>query len=132
MTPGTAPTVAIERPVMLIGRHPDCDIRIECPQVSRRHCCIALAYDRFVLRDLGSKHGVRVNGEVIEERQLVLGDEVAIGPVLMRLIDPAVALPPPRMILLAKPPKRPKPPSLPEIDVPRGDVLPLSEMVPDL
>jgi pSer/pThr/pTyr-binding forkhead associated (FHA) protein len=117
---------------MLIGRHPDCDVRIESPRISRRHCCLALAYDRFILRDLGSRHGVRVNGEVISECEVRVGDEIAVGPVLFRLVDPLVPLPPPRMALAAKPPKRPKPPSIPEIDHPQGDIVPLSELVPDL
>ena len=82
---GTAQPVAISRPVILIGRHPECDVRIDSPQISRRHCCVAMAYDRTVIRDLGSRNGVRVNGQVVEEAQLRPGDEVAIGQFLYRL-----------------------------------------------
>ena len=59
---GSAPLIALYRPVLLIGRHPECDVRIESPKVSRRHCCVATAYDRVLIRDLGSRNGVRVNG----------------------------------------------------------------------
>lgn len=72
------------RPVLLVGRHPDCDLRINRPEISRRHCCVALAHDRMLIRDLGSRNGLRVNGKVVEEWQLETGDEVAIGPAIFR------------------------------------------------
>jgi pSer/pThr/pTyr-binding forkhead associated (FHA) protein len=87
LTAGSAPTIVLQRPVVLIGRHPECDVRIDLPQVSRRHCCIALAYDRLLIRDLGSRNGVRVNGRLIEECSLRQGDEVAIGQIIFRLED---------------------------------------------
>jgi pSer/pThr/pTyr-binding forkhead associated (FHA) protein len=82
---GSTPSVPIVKPVLLIGRHPECDIRIDSPQISRRHCCVAIAYDRVVIRDLGSRHGVRVNGMIIDEAHHNLGDEIAIGHFLYRL-----------------------------------------------
>src|SRR5437764_13479557 len=90
LTPGAAPTIALQRPVLLIGRHPECDVRIDLPKISRRHCCVALAYDRVLIRDLGSHNGVRVNGRLVEEARLHAGDEVAIGPVIYRLEIEAV------------------------------------------
>jgi pSer/pThr/pTyr-binding forkhead associated (FHA) protein len=96
LNPGPAPAIPIQRPVLLVGRHPECDVRIDLPKVSRRHCCVALVYDRVMIRDLGSRNGLRVNGRVVEEVQLRPGDEVAIGPLLYRLEDPdAVAAPAP-------------------------------------
>ena len=44
-----------------------------------------MAYDRVLIRDLGSRNGVRVNGRVVDESRLRCGDELAIGPVLFRL-----------------------------------------------
>src|SRR3954470_7688223 len=89
LTPGTAPTIPLQRPVLLIGRHPECDVRIDLPKVSRRHCCIALAYDRLIIRDLGSRNGLRVNGEMVDEATLRHGDEVAIGPLIFRVEEVA-------------------------------------------
>src|SRR5947209_5698926 len=88
----TLPTIAVQRPVVLVGRHPECDVRIDLPKVSRRHCCLALAYDRLVIRDLGSRNGLRVNGRVVDEARLQTGDEVAIGPLIFRVegMDPPV------------------------------------------
>jgi len=87
---GTAPVIALHRPVLLVGRHIECDVRLDSPKISRRHCCLAMAYDRVLIRDLGSRNGVRVNGRVVEESRLQFGDELAIGPVLFRLeLEPA-------------------------------------------
>ena len=82
---GTAPLIVLQRPVLLIGRHLECDVRINSPKVSRRHCCLAMAYDRVLIRDLGSRNGVRVNGRSVDESRLYEGDELAIGPILFRL-----------------------------------------------
>lgn len=95
LTPGTAPTIPLQRPVLLIGRHPECDVRIDLPKISRRHCCVALAYDRVMIRDLGSRNGLRVNGLVIDEAMLRPGDEVAIGPILYRVEQDPPPSPPP-------------------------------------
>ena len=116
-----APIVALQRPVVLIGRHPECDIRIDLPQISRRHCCIALAYERIMIRDLGSRNGLRVNGVRIEEAQLHPGDEVAIGQVIYRLdVAPSVAANVPQQVR-----RSPQPPPR---DDPDGDLIPLDDI----
>ncbi|MFO0958083.1 MAG: FHA domain-containing protein [Isosphaeraceae bacterium] len=132
LNPGFGPRVSIERPVMLVGRHPDCDVRLESPQISRRHCCLALAYDRVIVRDLGSRHGLWVNGDAVDERELKAGDEVAIGPVLFQVIDPSRPAPQPVQAASNTPPARPRPPSLPELDRPTGEVVALSDLLTDL
>jgi pSer/pThr/pTyr-binding forkhead associated (FHA) protein len=87
--------ISLQRPVLLIGRHPECDVRIDLPQVSRRHCCVALAYDRLTIRDLGSHNGIRVNGMAVEETVLLPGDEVAIAHLIYRLEDGGALRPAP-------------------------------------
>jgi pSer/pThr/pTyr-binding forkhead associated (FHA) protein len=79
-----ATAILIRRPVLLVGRHAECDIRLDRPQVSRRHCCLAQAYERLLIRDLGSHNGLRVNGQKVEEAQLEPGDEVAIAHLIFR------------------------------------------------
>ncbi len=112
---GSGPTVLLQRPIYLVGRHPECDLQLELPKVSRRHCCFALAYDRLVVRDLGSRNGIRVNGREVVETQLFRGDEVAIGPLIYRVEQDAVAGGPA--------PGRPPAAEGPEIDlVPLDDV----------
>jgi predicted component of type VI protein secretion system len=86
---GNSTAISLHRPVLLIGRHPECDVRIDLPKISRRHCCVALAYDRVLIRDLGSRNGLRINGHVVEEARLEPGDEVAIGPLIYRVVGDA-------------------------------------------
>jgi DNA-binding NtrC family response regulator len=53
--------------------------------VSRRHARLTLDAEGLTLEDLGSKNGTMANGVRIQRTQLVPGDEVRIGPVLLRL-----------------------------------------------
>jgi pSer/pThr/pTyr-binding forkhead associated (FHA) protein len=92
---GDGPAVVLQRPIYLVGRHPECDLRLDQPKISRRHCCLALAYDRLLIRDLGSRNGVRVNGREVVESQLFRGDEIAIGPLIFLVEDESPAPPSP-------------------------------------
>ena len=85
LNPERAYPISLTRPILLVGRHPECDVRIDLPQVSRRHCCLALAHDQAIIRDLGSRHGVWLNGRQIQEAHLHAGDEIAIGHLLYRV-----------------------------------------------
>jgi pSer/pThr/pTyr-binding forkhead associated (FHA) protein len=82
------PPTTADRSILLIGRHPQCDVVLRVDSVSRRHCVLVDTDDRLTIRDIGSKHGVWVNGVRVEERDLIIGDEVAIGCVIVRVIDP--------------------------------------------
>jgi Nif-specific regulatory protein len=62
-----------------LGRDADNVIRLEDPAVSPHHCRIGLREGRLVLSDLDSHSGTFVNGIPIKERELRLGDEVAVG-----------------------------------------------------
>jgi predicted component of type VI protein secretion system len=72
-------SILLDKPIILIGRHPECDIQIDSRKVSRRHCCIALVGDHLVIRDLASTNGVRINGVKVQEGRISVSDEVTIG-----------------------------------------------------
>jgi predicted component of type VI protein secretion system len=75
--------ITLDKPIMLVGRNPDCDIVLQTStKVSRRHCCIAQVYDRYVIRDLGSMNGVRINGQRVVEGDLTPGCQVSVGDVV--------------------------------------------------
>jgi pSer/pThr/pTyr-binding forkhead associated (FHA) protein len=67
------------------GIPPDIDLSFEDRQtgtVSRRHAKISGLYGRHLIEDLGSRHGLFINGERLEPgptRQLDLGDRIALG-----------------------------------------------------
>jgi pSer/pThr/pTyr-binding forkhead associated (FHA) protein len=65
--------------ITIIGRHPNCDLRIPLMEISRRHCQLDCHGGLFSIRDLGSVNGTFVNGERIEETQLKPGDHIQIG-----------------------------------------------------
>jgi len=73
------PSILLDKPIMLLGRHPECDIQIDSRKISRRHCCIAQVSDYLVVRDLGSTNGIRINGVRVLEGKLDTGDELTIG-----------------------------------------------------
>jgi hypothetical protein len=73
------PSILLDKPILLMGRHPECDIQLNSRKVSRRHCCIAQVHDYLVIRDLGSTNGIRINGNRVLEGKLNSGDELTIG-----------------------------------------------------
>jgi pSer/pThr/pTyr-binding forkhead associated (FHA) protein len=77
--------IEVVRSVVLVGRHPECDVRLKIASVSRRHCCLVQVDQDLYVRDLGSLHGVWVNGRRVVEQRLELGDELAIGPVFLKV-----------------------------------------------
>src|SRR5829696_5397605 len=90
------PSILIDKPILLLGRHPECDIQIDSRKISRRHCCIAQVSDYLVVRDLGSTNGVRINGVRVVEGRLAAGDELTLGNHRYRLTWESVAPAPPR------------------------------------
>ncbi len=85
------PPIPLDKAVLFFGRHPECDVRlVASPKVSRRHCCIAQVDDRWFIRDLGSMNGVTLNGKrVNREAALTVGDELAIGDTVFKLVAAA-------------------------------------------
>lgn len=77
------PTIIVDRPIILIGRHPECDVQIRSSKVSRKHCCVAEVVDKgkpvLCVRDLDSTNGTRINGNLVAEGRLQANDELTIG-----------------------------------------------------
>ena len=70
--------------VVTIGRHADCTIQLGDQNASRRHAEIRPAGSGFVVVDLASTNGTKVNGRNITEHQLVDGDELLFGGTAIR------------------------------------------------
>jgi pSer/pThr/pTyr-binding forkhead associated (FHA) protein len=64
----------------VLGRSRDSDVVLEDANVSRRHAEVRPSGASWIVRDLGSTNGVKVNGRQIEGAQsLKPGDEIELG-----------------------------------------------------
>jgi predicted component of type VI protein secretion system len=116
------PTILLDKPILLLGRHAECDIQLNSRKISRRHCCIAQVSNYLVVRDLGSTNGIRVNGERVIEGRLKAGDELTVGNFRYQLTwddKPASApLPKPMPPARAERPAKPaKPKNIPVVAI---------------
>ena len=69
---------------VVIGRAPECELRVQHASVSRRHATIRVDQGTVRIADLGSHNGTRVNGEqVSESRSLSSGDVATVGDVVL-------------------------------------------------
>ncbi|MEA2319868.1 MAG: hypothetical protein QOD44_4057 [Solirubrobacteraceae bacterium] len=65
----------------VIGRSRDCDVVLADSNVSRRHAEIRPAGDAWVITDLGSTNGVKVNGRQVTSAPVKPGDDIMVGTV---------------------------------------------------
>jgi hypothetical protein len=69
----------LNRPVVNIGRQLDNHLVLDDPLVSRRHAQLRARDGQYLLTDLGSKHGLRLNNDPVREAVLQPGDVVRLG-----------------------------------------------------
>ncbi|HLU19408.1 MAG TPA: ATPase, T2SS/T4P/T4SS family [Pusillimonas sp.] len=82
---GTVEQRAVELPLD-IGRSPACGLQVAAWRVGKRHARIAQGPDGPFIDDLGALSGTSVNGRRISHYgPLLPGDEIVIGPCLMRV-----------------------------------------------
>jgi pSer/pThr/pTyr-binding forkhead associated (FHA) protein len=79
------PEIRVDSPLVLIGRHPQCDARLDSDWVSLRHCVLTEDAGDVVVRDLVSTNGTWVNGRRVELGRLKPGDEKSIAHIRYRL-----------------------------------------------
>jgi len=80
----TGERVVLGEHTVTIGRNPDSTIVLADPNVSRQHAEVRPRGTGFVLFDLGSTNGSKVNGAKVREHDLVDGDELSLGNTKMR------------------------------------------------
>ena len=67
-----------------LGRSRECEIVVEDPNVSRQHAELRPRGGAWVISDLGSTNGTRVNGRTINAPEVVrAGDEIEVGSSLI-------------------------------------------------
>jgi hypothetical protein len=67
------------RDELLVGRHDACDVVVGHPSVSRKHARLSFRDGHWVLRDLDSTNGSRVNGTRVVRCRLEPGDRLSLG-----------------------------------------------------
>jgi len=65
--------------LVVVGRSHDCDLVLDDPNVSRRHAEVRRENGHWVVVDLGSTNGLKVNGRRVAEAALNPGDEITLG-----------------------------------------------------
>ena len=79
-----------------IGRTRDCDLCLTDLSVSRMHALLVRREEGWVLSDLGSHNGTRLNGWLVREPvQVRAGDRVEFGSMAFIIQDDPPAAPPP-------------------------------------
>jgi Protein of unknown function (DUF3662)/Inner membrane component of T3SS, cytoplasmic domain len=64
---------------VVVGRSRECDIVLQDPNVSRQHAELRSSGDGWLVADLGSTNGIRVNRRRVSEAQLSPGDTITLG-----------------------------------------------------
>ncbi|HEY2123605.1 MAG TPA: FHA domain-containing protein [Chthoniobacterales bacterium] len=65
---------------LIFGRGDEVDVLLNDPVVSRRHAMVETGPSGYRLLDLHSKSGSFVNGRRFDEHDLVIGDQIQLGP----------------------------------------------------
>ena len=68
---------------LVLGKAPDCQIRLDISRVSRHHCRLEISDDGVSVVDLESTNGVQVNGRQVQEHLLRDGDRLQLGKALL-------------------------------------------------
>jgi serine phosphatase RsbU (regulator of sigma subunit) len=82
--------ISLDRPRLLIGREPSCEICLAHPNVSRRHAQLQRTDDgRWLLQDLNSLSGIRFDDRPVQQIVLEPGQPVRIAEYRLVLLRPA-------------------------------------------
>lgn len=137
LTPaGGGDPIPLRKNVLIVGRRPSCDIQLDFPNVSTKHCEMALINGYWRVRDLNSSNGVKVNGVRVDEKFVQPGDAISFGKHKFEIdYTPDPSAPPPEEVdplsisLLEKAgfgksddsyPRRPnRPPRPPKVEPPK-------------
>ena len=98
---------------LTFGRAEASNVRIDDPEVGDLHLRIEPSPEGFMLVDLATPRGTRVNGRLVKHQILRHGDEIAVGQATITFDDPTGLPPLPAAAVAA-------PPAPPPVRAPRG------------
>lgn len=103
---GTSTAIPEAPHKIVIGRAETCQLVLNDPDVSREHAEAVRDLDGITIKNLGSKNGVVVQGNVVQQRRLRDGDEIMLGKTRLLFEEPADQM----LLALAHEADRPLPP----------------------
>ncbi len=76
----------VDKPAVVIGRHSECDLTLNDPLLSRKHCAVSVdANGDFFLEDLNSTNATFLNSKRLTEKtRLHYGDRIIVGDTIVR------------------------------------------------
>ena len=77
--------IPITRDVTVVGRREFCDIQVDHPSLSKRHCVLVKTDGLLVIRDLATTNGTKVKGQKVRWAALLPEDRIALGSVKFRV-----------------------------------------------
>ena len=84
---GKRERIWLEGEKILIGRAPECDIQLPVKNISRKHACVRLKNEEYLIEDLDSTNGIYINGVKIAKCTLRHRDQIEIGEMRMTFIE---------------------------------------------
>lgn len=79
------PPIPITKDLVVLGRRGYCDIVIDHPSLSKRHCVLVKTDGLLVIRDLISTNGTKVKGQKIRWAALLPDDRISVGSYKLRV-----------------------------------------------
>jgi adenylate cyclase len=79
---GGGDNIPLTRSPLIVGRRESCDVCLPFPNVSGKHCELTFKEGFWILRDLDSTNGIKVNGARLDsgaKKVLHAGDVLTIG-----------------------------------------------------
>lgn len=76
---GGGDPIPLENEVIVLGRREACDVCLNFPNISGRHCELEFRDGYWYVRDLNSTNGIKVNGTRVQEKLLHPTDELTVG-----------------------------------------------------
>jgi adenylate cyclase len=76
---GGGDAIPLVREHLVVGRRDSCDICLRFPNISGLHCELTFRDGYWLIRDMGSTNGIKVNGQRLQQKVLRPGDEVTIA-----------------------------------------------------
>jgi type II secretory ATPase GspE/PulE/Tfp pilus assembly ATPase PilB-like protein len=87
LTPSGTRVLELPSGPITIGRSSKNDIVIDDPKASRQHCLLQPAGGGYLLKDMNSRNGVKVDGQQVTEVMIPFGHAFVIGATVLRLFE---------------------------------------------